>query len=240
MAHTSRCGQSTQPLEKCRCSCAGSLHGSAQHSSAAGGSGPAEPTTAPTAQQLHDRTPAGQQALRNAIAASPDPNAPAVDPLRTRLYLARKAELEAAAANGSAAENFAEALKGAREPDGGFTIDPRTGAAEAAGFFVSVHPELEQAVPVQELRPKDLQRYVNERHEVLREEGNYFGAWHDPETGVVSLDVSSKTEAAEAARVLAAEHAQVAFFDAQTFESVEVDSTQRNRIAELMDRSEDQ
>ncbi len=198
-------------------------------------SAPAESTP----QQLHDRTHQGQQELRDTIAASADPNDPSVDPLRTRLYSARMAELELEGQGGAdRASNFVQALAQTSEPDGGFTIDPRTGAAEQAGFFVSVHPEHEVAVPVGSLDMSVMAAYEQQKGEVLGQEGNFFGAWHDPETGIVSLDVSSKAQSAEEARRLAAAHGQVAFFDAQTFDSVEVDASQRDRIENIVEGSQ--
>lgn len=242
MAHTSRCGKSVQPLETCHCSCAGSLHGSEQ----VGGGGAGPILQAPevlTLKEASDRTPKGEQRLRDAI--DQDPNSPTVDPLRTRLYRVKQAEIARkemaeATEKGVLTEkhtNFAEALAQVSTPDGGFTIDPRTGAAESAGFFVSVHPEHEVSIPVSSLDMNDLTKYEESKREILGQEGNYLGAWHDPETGIVSLDVSSKAQSAEEARRLAAAHGQVAFFDAQTFDSVEVDASQRNRIENLIDES---
>lgn len=242
MAHTSRCGKSVQPLETCHCSCGGSLHGSEQV-----GGGGAEPVIqAPevlTLKEASDRTPKGEQRLRDAIDL--DPNSPTVDPLRTRLYRVKQAEIARkepaeATEKGDLTEkhtNFAEALAQVSTPDGGFTIDPRTGAAESAGFFVSVHPEHEVSIPVSSLDMNDLTMYEESKREILEQDGNYLGAWHDPETGIVSLDVSSKAQSAEEARRLAAAHGQVAFFDAQTFDSVEVDASQRHRIENLIDES---
>lgn len=242
MAHTSRCGKSIQALETCHCSCGGSLHGSEQVGG--GGAGPVTPPVEVlTLKEASDRTPRGEQRLRDAIEA--DPNSPSVDPLRTRLYRVKQAEIarqenSQGTESGAKADkhtNFAEALAQASVPDGGFTIDPRTGAAESSGFFVSVHPEHEVAVPVESMDSTALLAYVHQKREVLEKEGNYCGGWHDPETGIVSLDVSSKAESAEEARRLAAAHDQVAFFDAQTFDSVEVDASQRTRIENITDRS---
>lgn len=248
MAHTSRCGQSVKPLETCHCSCGGSLHGSEQVGGGGGGSGAGPIMQAPevlTLKEASDRTPKGEQRLRDAI--DRDPNSPSVDPLRTRLYRVKQAEIVREKAVEGAVEvseeekrkNFTEALSQLKEPDGGFTIDPRTGAAESAGFFVSVHPEHEVAVPIASVNPQSIARYAYQKREVLKQEGNFFGGWHDPETGIVSFDVSSKAQSAEEARRLSAAHGQVAFFDAQTFDSVEVDTSQRNRIENIIERSGD-
>lgn len=242
MAHTSRCGKSIQPLETCHCSCGGSLHGSEQ--AGGGGAGPVPPPVEVlTLKEASDRTPKGEQRLRDAI--EKDPNSPTVDPLRTRLYHVKQAEIASqetsqeskSGAKAAKHTNFADALAQVSEPDGGFTIDPRTGAAESSGFFVSVHPEHEVSIPLSSLNMNDLTKYEESKHEILGQEGNYLGAWHDPETGIVSLDVSSKAQSAEDARRLAAAHGQVAFFDAQTFDSVEVDTSQRSRIENNIDES---
>lgn len=104
------------------------------------------------------------------------------------------------------------------------------------GFFVSPHPELERAVQAQDLTVSDLANFIHDNQAILQRPGNFLGGWHDPETGIISLDISTRTERAQQARTIAAEHQQVAFFDAQTFESVTVNAEERYRIEAVSER----
>lgn len=194
----------------------------------------------------YDSSPQGQRDLVGAIASAPAPDSADVDELRTRLYLGRATRIgqkrALARSRGQALDvevlETNKALNRLRHPDGGFTRHPDTGREETIGFFVSPYPEREQAIPVAELRPIHLLRYAKANADIFTREGHYMGAWHDPETGIVSLDVSVKTTSAKEARSLAEQHQQVAFYDAQTGSSVEVSTTARDRIAGLNEGNE--
>lgn len=194
----------------------------------------------------YDSSPRGQRDLQAAIGAAPDPNAAAVDELRTRLCAGRLARISqkqalARARGLSTADEALEvdrALNRLRHPDGGYTRHPATGREESIGFFVSPYPEREFAVPIEDLRPVHLLRFAKQNADLLRVDYHYEGAWHDPDTGVVSLDVSVKTNDAADARDIAEQHSQVAYFDAQTGSSVVVDPSARTRIAELNERNQ--
>lgn len=103
---------------------------------------------------------------------------------------------------------------------------------------MSPYPEREFAVPIEDLRPVHLLRFAKQNADLLRVDYHYEGAWHDPDTGVVSLDVSVKTNDAADARDIAEQHSQVAYFDAQTGSSVVVDPSARTRIADLNERNQ--
>lgn len=124
-----------------------------------------------------------------------------------------------------------------RDPDGGFTRDPETGREEMAGFFVSPYPEREKAMMVGEIHPRHIREFREANDDLFSQPGHYMGGWHDPETGIVSLDVSVKTEFFEEARELAGQHQQVAFYDAHTGNTVDVNATARERIAGLLHRA---
>lgn len=188
-----------------------------------------------------DSSPRGQRELAEKITAAPDPHSPDLDDVRTRLCVGRStrvAQKQALARSRglSAAEESLEverSLNRLRHPDGGYTRHPATGREESVGFFVSPYPDREVAIDADKLRPIDLLRFSKANADLLQMDYHYEGAWHDPETGVVSLDVSVKTLDAAEARRLAEEHQQVAFFDAQTGSSVEVDPQARHRISHL-------
>ena len=194
----------------------------------------------------YDSAHRGQRQLEAAIAGHEDPDSPDVDALRTRLYVGRATRISQkralARSRGQSVEDETlevdKALNRLRHPDGGFTRHADTGREETVGFFVSPYPEREQVIAVADLRPIHLLRYAKANRDLFQREGHYMGAWHDPDTGLVSLDVSVKTTSAEEARSLAQQHQQVAFFDAQTGTSVEVSNTARERIAGLTERNE--
>lgn len=194
----------------------------------------------------YDSSPRGQKDLLEAIGEAPDPSSPEIDTIRTRLFVGRStrvAQKQALArARGLSVEEGTlqgeKVLSRLRHPDGGFTRHPDTGREESLGFFVSPYPDREKVIPVAELRPVDIIRYTKANRDLWDKPGHYMGAWHDPDTGLVSLDVSVKTPSAEEARDIAGEHAQVAFYDAQTGSSVEVSNTARDRIASLIERNE--
>ncbi|USX51234.1 hypothetical protein [Lentzea sp. HUAS12] len=81
---------------------------------------------------------------------------------------------------------LAEALS---VPDGGFTVDPVTGADVSGGYAVSIHPEREQVFD-RPVTGDDLAAYVGAAARVLARQGRVLGGWHDPESGRVHLDVS--------------------------------------------------
>lgn len=115
-----------------------------------------------------------------------------------------------------------------QEPDGGFTINPRTGEAVTSGYAVAMFPERSKEVAVRDVTAADLKSYVDNNRSVLDTDGNMFGAWHDPETGIAWLDVSRVTAGKETAIALAKKQNQIAIFDFSTFESVPTGGTGRS------------
>lgn len=188
----------------------------------------------------YDSSPRGQRDLQDSITSSADPDSADVDALRTRLYVGRATRIAQkralARAKGLSAEeenlDVAKALRRLRHPDGGYTRDPRTGREVGMGFFVSPYPQREHPVPAGDLSFRDVRGFARDNADLLSQEGHYEGAWHDPDTGIVSLDVSIRVESAEQARQLCHEHQQAAFYDPQMGNSVSVaNSGGRERIA---------
>jgi hypothetical protein len=97
-------------------------------------------------------------------------------------------------------------------PDGGFTVDPHTGADVTGGYAVSVHPE-DETVLADQVTPGDLIEYVSRHTDALARPGAVFGGWRDPEDGRVYLDVSTLVSDRAAALALARQHDQLAVFD---------------------------
>lgn len=115
------------------------------------------------------------------------------------------------------AEAFTSSLM---EPDSGATVDFVNKKAITRGFAYSPYPDLSRGIHKDNFKREDIDNYVADNKEVLQQEGNYLGVWHDPDTGIIYLDISTVTNDASEARVGCEEHDQIAFFDMQTFESV--------------------
>jgi hypothetical protein len=109
-----------------------------------------------------------------------------------------------------------------QRPDGGFTYNPAVGTEPVEGYALSIHPERSVAIDASKIKITDLADYVAKNGDILAEEGNHFGAWHDPASGKVFLDVSTVTKDAKAAEDLARRHDQIAYFDLKSGQSVTV------------------
>lgn len=160
--------------------------------------------------------------LRKRIAAAKDPHSPAVDPIRDELYRAVKEE--GAGLAPSSLETIAGDLAA---PDGGFTYNPGTDEAATAGFSVSPYPERSRELDLRKMSKaevfKAVAQYAEDHAEVLEEPEHFFGGWHDPETGKAWLDVSIVVDSAQRARAIGAKRDQLAFFDFQVMNSVNID-----------------
>lgn len=117
-------------------------------------------------------------------------------------------------------------------PDGGFTYSKYSGQ-RLVGFAVSPYPERSVKIGKEDWRNLDkegrtalLLDYLNNNEDLLDNgKGNYFGGWHDPETGNIYFDVSVVSDDPFKAVKIAREKDQIAYFDFQTGSSVTVDSS---------------
>lgn len=112
-----------------------------------------------------------------------------------------------------------------KEPDGGFTVDPRTGKDVTKGYAVAAFPERSKEIPLDQIQPSDIQSYADNNADVLGKEGHMLGGWHDPATSNVWLDVSIVTSSKSKAIRIAQETNQIAIFDLQSFESINTGGT---------------
>jgi hypothetical protein len=94
------------------------------------------------------------------------------------------------------------------------------GATPAKGYMVSVHPQHGLIVPVSQFTPELIAEYVANQIERLHFEDHYLGTWID--SGRVYLDIALRVDRLEEALELGRRHNQLAVFDLETFESVEV------------------
>src|SRR5438445_10999931 len=106
-------------------------------------------------------------------------------------------------------------------PDGGFSVDPHTGADVNRGYAVSIHPECERVLD-EAVTADDLFVYLVEMVDTVSLPGRVWGGWRDPATGKAYLDVSAVVNSQSAALDLARAHQQLAIFDFAACASIPV------------------
>ena len=106
------------------------------------------------------------------------------------------------------------------EPDGGFSIDLKTGEHITAGYAVSI--EGHERV-LRFATSLDLFDYILDNFDALYQDHRVFGGWHDPESGLVYLDVSEVYPDFDTAKRVAVERNQIAVFDLIAGESIRLD-----------------
>lgn len=112
-------------------------------------------------------------------------------------------------------------VKALTDPDGGFSVDPRTGFKVSEGFSVAIYPEREQQLTGR-VRIADVKSYAFRNADLFAKRGLVYGGWRDPETGVVYLDVSTVVATRAEAVSLARKHNQLRYFDFAAGRSVAV------------------
>jgi hypothetical protein len=103
-------------------------------------------------------------------------------------------------------------------PDGGFTVDPRSGEGVYGGYAVAIHPDC--CAVLAEITLGDVLEFLLRHADTLALPGRVLGAWRDPADGRIYLDVSILVEDREQALALAREYDQLAVFDFSTGESI--------------------
>lgn len=106
-------------------------------------------------------------------------------------------------------------------PDGGFTVDLRTGEHVTDGYAVSVHPECERVL-TDSVSTDDLRQYLADHAATLELPSRVLGGWRDPVTGSAFLDVSIVLGEQRQALSVAREHDQLAIFDIARGESIDL------------------
>lgn len=122
----------------------------------------------------------------------------------------------------SASDKLHEMFDRITKPDGGFTYQPVTKEEPKDGFALSIYPDRSFAKPATALKYGDLTRFVKRNADKLKDYDHYVGAWHDPQSDQVFLDVSMVTHDPKQAATLAKQHDQIAYFDLAKMESVDV------------------
>jgi hypothetical protein len=113
-----------------------------------------------------------------------------------------------------------------KKPDGGFTYQPFHEPHEpSGGYAVSPYPERSKILPADKVTAEELWKYQMGNYDLLRDPGHHLGAWHDPESHNVYLDVSKVgPDEQEIAHIGRAAN-QKAIFDLNNFNSIDVGGT---------------
>jgi hypothetical protein len=106
-------------------------------------------------------------------------------------------------------------------PDGGFSVDPRSGLDVSVGFAVAVYPDREQQIS-DRVRPADISDYVFRNADVLARSGAVLGGWRDPDDGIAYLDVSRVVATRAEAEALGREYTQKSYYDFAAGKSVPI------------------
>lgn len=160
-----------------------------------------------------------EESLKNAGDNSSDPR---FDKVRNTLFRNKK-KLSSGEDQAPSLATPNSVVEDASTPDGGATVSPTQSQYVTSGFAYSPYPERSLAVNAQDLSADTVKQYMKDNNDLLSKEGHNLGVWHDPETHVIYLDISVTTESAILARKQCLKTDQIAFFDMQTFESVDVD-----------------
>lgn len=145
-----------------------------------------------------------------------------------RTELARLSELEKGSSY--SVENLKDLLDGIHSPDSGATFsikDQYTVIVPTTGFCASPYPQyskvFESSKDVDIGAILDYLAKIDEEDEdIFSDDETYLGLWNDPKTGKVYLDISKRYRTAEEARIACEKNDQIAYFDLQTFQSVDV------------------
>ena len=92
--------------------------------------------------------------------------------------------------------------------DEGFTRNPFTGAIPTEGYSVAI-----DAAPLTKTDPASVQAFLQKNAEVLSREDAFIGAWKDPATGIVELEISRVIPDEGQARLLATAFDQKAIYN---------------------------
>lgn len=123
-------------------------------------------------------------------------------------------------------------LKGIDEPDGGATFN-LSGVTPTTGFCASPYPDVSKVfTSASEVDFDALTNFIDNAQtahpDILSDKETYIGVWNDPKDGKIYVDVSKRYDTAEEARTACENHDQIAFFDLNMFESVEVNANAKS------------
>lgn len=105
----------------------------------------------------------------------------------------------------------------------GFSYQPFYGVKPTRGFMVSSRKDLEERIPLGEVKPADLYRYMNQHMSLFEADPrSFFGGWS--EAGEFFLDVSRLVDSRDAALDLARASHQLAIYDLTAGKPISVET----------------
>jgi hypothetical protein len=122
------------------------------------------------------------------------------------------------------AKAFTEQAEKVRGPDSGFSWHPQTGEP-SGGYIGSMWPERGQIIPPTKLTGPSLQKFYQKNRDLLDLPDHYLGAWHDPESGQIYVDVSKHGSDLNDIAMQARAANQKSIFDLGNFETIDTGGT---------------
>lgn len=113
--------------------------------------------------------------------------------------------------------------------NGGFTFDAAHDTFTTKGFSVSAHPEHERVIADREITTDDLDKYMADKAEALKQPGAHFGAWHDTSTNRWVFDVSHVEQDRDKAIAVGRKYAQDGIYDLGKGETIPVTTDRANK-----------
>jgi len=141
-------------------------------------------------------------------------------------------------AEGGGSSGFQEVVDRIRQPDGGFSYHATTGQQPTTGYALSIHKDRERVLDAKDVTFANLWKYAQDNKDLLSQRDNYFGGWHDPESGKVYLDVSTVVNSAAQAAQLGKAHGQLAYLDLKAGKSVSLKEQHGQETGTAPDRPE--
>lgn len=132
-------------------------------------------------------------------------------------------------------DKVASIIEDTLPPDGGSSTQINSLASMTEGYGLSINPEATQVVPLADFEangPQVLEQFAQSRGELLNSPDKFLGTWHDPDTGNVSLDVSTNVLDRQEAMNLMVQHNQRSMWSAADFEVVDNPQYDPSRGAE--------
>jgi hypothetical protein len=112
------------------------------------------------------------------------------------------------------------ALMDSIHKNGGFTVKDHVGDGPNGGYMVSMNKATERAYSDTGFTADDIEGYLQQHGSELTAPNAYFGAWHDPETQKVYLDISHHFDSFEQAKEAGKSADQLAVYDLGTNKTI--------------------
>ena len=116
---------------------------------------------------------------------------------------------------------------------GGMSVHVKTGKEPKSGYMVAAHADRSRWISAKEARDPDtreaaIRKFMKDNADLLSQKDNYLGTWLDPDTGMISLDISTCMSDKNAAIDYAREHNEKAIWDIGNAENISTGGTGSN------------